>query len=47
MFDKRKTNTRPIVCTQFHVRHVICVTLVKQEEHLVLDLNNIKKKWKQ
>ena len=30
------------MCTKFHVRHAICVTLVKQEEHLVPDLNNIK-----
>ena len=43
---KWKTNTRPIVCTKFHVRHAICVTLVKQDEHLVPDLKNIKKKWK-
>ena len=26
-----------------HVRHAICVTLVKQEEHLIPDLKNIKK----
>ena len=44
---KWKTNTSPIVCTKSHVRHAICVTLVKQEEHLVPDLKNIKKKWKQ
>ena len=43
---KWKANTRPIVCTKSHVRHAICVTLVKQEEHLVRDLMNIKKKLK-
>ena len=31
------------MCTKFHVRHAICVTLVKQEEYLVQDMKNIKK----
>ena len=31
------------MCSKFHVRHAICATLVKQEEHLIPDLKNIKK----
>ena len=44
--DKMEANTRPIVCTKFHVRHAICVTLEKREEHFVRDLMNTKQKLK-
>ena len=41
--DKHKTD-----CVyQIPCKNVICVSLVKQEEHLVPDLKNKKKEWKQ
>ena len=35
--DKVEDKPRPIVCTKFHVRPAIWVTLVKKEEHLAQD----------